>query len=446
MAGGPPIGLTISPKPLLAPKLIMTPQLQAAIKLLAMPRQELEQAIEKELLENPLLEDAGGVIDTGPYPGGGRGSGGSDGQRDFEAYTAREETLAEHVLAQVLDAFDDRPSRQIAAVLTGNLDRNGYLAISTAEAAALCRSFLAEVERVLAVMQGFDPPGICARDLSECLLIQTERKGLGESLVGKIIRSHLTDLERGNYRGIVKKTRCSTAKVLAAVELIRQLEPKPGRAFYNETSRYVEPDLYVTSDGDGFKVFLNERGLPALQISARYRSLLKKWSGAGDEERDYLREKLKAAQWFINSVEQRRRTIRRVMAAIVARQRGFFEQGRAHLKPMVLKDIAGEIGMVESTVSRAISDKYVQTPHGLIPLKSFFSSALQGRNGGEVSSSVARDRVGALVAAEDKRMPLSDEKIARRLMEEGIHLARRTVAKYREQLGILPSSRRKIVL
>jgi RNA polymerase sigma-54 factor len=440
-------GLILSQKPAQVQKLVMTPQLQAAIRLLALPRVEFEQAVQKELLENPLLEDAGTTVDMDPYPAGKKGAGNSSGEhRDFETYTARAETLVEHVLTQVLDAFGSHEDRTVAAAIAGNLNRDGYLAISTGEVAGLCDSPVDGVERVLSVMQTFDPAGICARDLKECLLIQCGRSGLNGTPVETILRGHLQDLEVGNYRRISKKIGLPVKKILAALETIRALEPKPGRAFYDTVSRYIEPDLYVIRQGTGFKVILNERGLPVLRISDHYRGLLKRWHAAGETERTYLQEKMKSARWFINSVGQRRRTICSVMEAIVERQPEFFEKGPAQLKPMVLRDIAEQVGVVESTVSRAIADKYAQTPHGLLALRSFFSSGLPTDSGRQASSSVVRDRVKEIIAGEDRQKPLSDDRISDILRTSGIIIARRTVAKYRGQLGILPSNCRRVIV
>jgi len=300
-----------------------------------------------------------------------------------------------------------------------------------------------KVEEVLALMQTFDPPGVCARDLRECLLLQMDRSGSANLLACDIISNHLEHLGKRDFKSIAKALRVKQEEVISAASFITALEPRPGRQFGDEPMQYIEPDIYVFKIKNEFVIRLNSSGLPMLRISSFFKEALKNGKKITDEANDYLKEKLRSAQWLIRSIHERQRTIYRVMESILRSQRDFFEKGIANLKPMVLRDVAEDIDMAESTVSRVTANKYVHTPHGIFELKYFFTSHVKSNYGEPVSSTVVQEKIRQIVSAENPQKPLSDDKITRILQTSGIDIARRTVAKYRENIGILASSRRK---
>jgi RNA polymerase sigma-54 factor len=450
--------LDLVPKQIQTQKLVMTPQLQQAIKLLQLSRAELAETIQQELAENPALEEA-------PEPKAGEGiedpaalhdylnasdlpskaASGSETREfnSFEAFTASRETLADHLLGQLALTSPTAGEEQIASLIAGSLDADGYLRVSADELAEMSGCPLSRVESVLALMQSFDPPGVCARDLKECLLLQIDRLEMADSVAENIIAGHLEDLARRDYRSIARALKVSLEDVVAAARVIESLEPRPGRPFADAPPQYIEPDIFVFKIKNEFVVSLNNDGLPLLRICPFYAQALKNEKTISGEANDYMKEKLRSAQWLIRSIHQRRRTICRVMESIVKHQREFFEHGVTHLKPMVLRDVAEDIDMVESTVSRVTNNKYAHTPRGIFELKYFFTSGVESSKGGPVSATAVQDRIRRMVAAEDPRRPLSDDRIAGMLQAEGIDIARRTVAKYREKLGILASSRRR---
>jgi RNA polymerase sigma-54 factor len=475
-------------------QLVMTPQLRQAIKILQVSRTELETLIDEELCENPVLEDHAevaeervtadlapeaprvdgvvGEIDAAPAPEktreesakdiadidwrdyfenyGGEfhgatvnesDSGDDDRRPTVENVLTRSPDLVDHLLWQLRLSSLSEAAEQLGELLIGNLDRDGYLKTSVEEIANLAAIPPEEVEAVLLKIQEFDPPGVAARDLRECLLIQLNQVGAGSSLAATIIRDHLGALESRRFEKLAKDLGVTVELVVEASKVIGALEPKPGRNFGDGDIRYVTPDVYITKVGEEYVITLNDDGLPRLRVSQTYMKMLS--NDPSGEAKGYIQDKMRAASWLIKSIHQRQRTIYLVTQSIVKFQRDFFERGVSGLKPLVLKDVANDIGMHESTVSRATSNKYVHTPQGTFELKFFFTSSLHAAAGEDVSSESVKQRIREIISAEDQKHPYSDQYIAAMLAKENVDIARRTVAKYREMMGILPSSKRK---
>ena len=442
-------------------KLIMTPELRQAIAVLQMPAIELGEYIEQELLNNPALElkeetpeeetEAPGEEDKEPdwleyfHDGSDVGLAHQTRQeteeRSFENYVAQAPTLHEHLLFQLHLSVSSAEDRRVGEFLIGSIDENGFLTIDLPEASSNLGLPQEAVERVLKVIQTFDPAGVGARNLQECLLIQWRYLGDEDPLVEKIIESHLKDLGEGRYPRIAAALGVTPAEVQAAVDRIRTLDPKPGRKFgHPDDIRYVVPDIVVERVAGEYVVIVNDAPIPRLGISPQFRQLLK----AGDAEtKRFVENKMHSALWFFKAIEQRRLTLYKVMDSIVKKQRPFFDKGIRYLKPMTLREIASMIGMHESTVSRATSNKYVQTPHGVFELRFFFGSGVERAGGAAVSAESIKKMIRDLVGKEDAQAPLTDQDIAEKLGQEGISISRRTVAKYREEMGVAPSSKRK---
>ncbi len=487
-------------------QLVMTPQLQQAIKLLQLSRLELNDVVRDEMLENPVLEEGmeerdsndsstaesesssaspgqkeekiaerierserveevkgdEGIneIDWEKYlenyssyvPVGGGRERPSEDQPSYENILSKKTSLTDHLLWQLRLSTLSEAEQEIGARLIHALNSDGYLiaddedrlAGKSAEQsiAETMDHTVEEVERVISVIQNFDPIGVGARNLRESLLIQSRHLEIENGLVYAIIESHLPHLERKNFQAISRALKVSKEEVLEAVKVIAQLEPKPGRAYAEEKPAYITPDIYVYRMAAEFVIVLNEDGLPKLKISSYYRRTLAN-AKRGDETRSYIQDKLKSAVWLIRSIHQRQRTIYRVTESIVKFQREFFEIGISKLKPLVLRDVAEDLGLHESTVSRVTTNKYVHTPQGIFELKFFFNSGIRRSNGEDVASESVKDKIKKIVSKEDSAKPMSDREIVDILSEQGINIARRTVAKYREMLGILPSGKRK---
>jgi RNA polymerase sigma-54 factor len=475
----------------LSQQLVMTPQLRQAIKILQVSRSELESLIETELEENPVLEEGqqekpavepsaeeprvDGVmgevepaveapkpeaenakdlkeIDWGEYfeTYGNEFHGSSpndteasddDRRPSLENVLTKTEDLLGHLEWQIRMSSLSLEEERLAGLIIGNVDDDGYLGATVEEIASLAGVEPARVEAVLAKVQEFDPPGVCARNLRECLLIQLRQLGLGESLAARIVREHLDMLESRRFEKLARDLGVSVGEVIEAAKVVSSLEPKPGRNFGEGEARYVTPDVHVTKVGEDYVITLNDDGLPYLRVSNYYRKML--GADPTGEAKGYIQEKMRAASWLIKSIQQRQRTIYLVTQSIVKFQRDFFERGIAGLRPLVLKDVANDIGMHESTVSRATSNKYVHTPQGTFELKFFFTSSLRAGAGEDVSSESVKQRIREIIQGEDARHPYSDQYIAALLAKENVDIARRTVAKYREMMAILPSSKRK---
>ncbi|MEZ4387697.1 MAG: RNA polymerase factor sigma-54 [Candidatus Krumholzibacteriia bacterium] len=352
----------------------------------------------------------------------------------------------EHLLDQLNLAVNDRQQREIGEYLIGCLNENGFLAATLAEVAAYFETDEDEIESVLRILQGFDPPGVAARDLPECLLLQLAARDLDDTLAAEVVRHHFDDLKNRKFADIARALKITPHEVQDLAATIGELDPRPGLSSDAQGARSVVPDLVVEKvdeEGDQFVVYLNDGNLPRLQVSRAYDDALKNPAARQDDAATFIDEKRRYAEWIIKTIEQRRRTMIKVMEAIVAEQREFFDKGAIALRPLTLQQVASAIGMHESTVSRVTRQKYVQTPRGVFPLKYFFSAGLDTDEGDEVAAKAVKLMIQEIVDAEDGRRPLSDKKIADILGDRGLKIARRTVAKYREQLGILNARMRK---
>ncbi|MFT4705974.1 MAG: RNA polymerase sigma-54 factor, partial [Bradymonadia bacterium] len=347
-----------------------------------------------------------------------------------------------------LSEADSTPlERRLAAVIIYNLDDFGYLRDTTLEEIALVQEVDPDdVEDALLLVQEFDPLGVAARDLAECLLIQAEAEHPDDKLLKSVIKHHISDLERKDYAGIARTLGVSKSDIMDVHRVIITFDPKPGRQFNDSEPTYITPDIYIIRQDDEWVPVLNEDGLPKLRVSNHYKRALRR--GNSDKEaKNYVQERLRSAQWLIKSIHQRQRTITRVTESIIRFQRDFFDEGIQHLKPLVLRDVAEDIGMHESTVSRVTTNKYVHTPRGIYELKFFFNSSIKKEGTDDIAAEAVKHHIRQLVSEENEAKPLSDQKLVALLRERhGIDIARRTVAKYREMMGILSSSKRKQLL
>ena len=468
----------------LVQKLILTPSLQQAIKLLPMSTLELADLLNQEMVENPLLEevpteelqpaeqqqqqekpadqqpaDKGDAWDDADYEYF-FGDYLDDGYRSRTPSEVKElppientlstaASLSDHLLWQLSLQTDDDRLKEIGSAIVGNLDDDGYLVASVEEIAAMGEWPVADVERALQHVQTFDPIGVAARDLQECLWLQIRHLGLEGTATEKIVTEHLRLLQNHQVPEIARKLGISLEDLKEHVEIIRNLDPKPGSRYNPSQSQYVIPDVYVVKVEDQYVAALNEEGLPQLRISPVYRRLLDKTGTGGgeqnDETRAYVKDKFRSALWLIKSVDQRQKTIHKVATSIINFQREFLDQGIEYLRPLVLRDVANDIGMHESTVSRVVNNKYMHTPQGVFELKYFFHSGISSSYGESVSSVTIKQRIRKIIENEDPRKPLSDSKIVSILQKEGLMLARRTIAKYREELKIPTSNQRKVL-
>lgn len=460
-------------------QLVMTPQLQMAIKLLQLSRLELVEMVRQEMENNPTLEETENIepaeelqtaaAEAGPnqevsitekfderldwhhymdeYSSTGKVHFESETREspNYEAFTASKTSLADHLRWQLLMTQPSSEEEMIGSIIIGNLNRFGFMADSIDEVAENAGASVNKVEAVLLRMQEFDPPGICARNLGESLLIQARQLGIDTPLLTELISNHMKNLENKRYSVIAKELKTSVNAIIAAVELIRTLDPRPADRYGDEDEQiYILPDVYVRKDGDEYVVFLNDDDIPQLHISSYYKNAVRKGEPINRETRSYLKDRLRSAEWLIKSIQQRKKTIFNVMTSIVKFQRDFFDFGIAHLKPMVLRDVAEDIQMHESTISRVTTNKYAHTPHGIFELKFFFNSSINRSNGETIASASVQEEIRRIVSSEDPRKPFSDQKISDQLVNRsGIEIARRTIAKYRELMGILPSSKRK---
>ncbi len=355
-------------------------------------------------------------------------------------------SLSDHLSWQLSMQTDDSALREIGSAIVGNLDDDGYLVASFDELAAMGPWPVTEVERALRLIQSFDPTGVAARDLQECLLLQLRRLGLEGTPTEKIVADHLRLLQNHQVPEIARKLGLTIDDLKEHIEVIRHLDPKPGSRFNPTQSQYVIPDVYVVKVEDQYVAVLNEDGLPQMRISPVYRRLLDKGATENnDETRAYVKDKFRSALWLIKSVEQRQKTIHKVANSIINFQRDFLDHGIEHLRPLVLRDVANDIGMHESTVSRVVTNKYMHTPQGVFEMKYFFHSGISSSYGESVSSVTIKQRIRKIIENEDARKPLSDSKIVSILQREGLMLARRTIAKYREELKIPTSNQRKVL-
>jgi RNA polymerase sigma-54 factor len=509
-------------------QLVMTPQLQQAIKILQLSLPELESIVQTELEQNPMLEPldrspaetaAEGEMpdpesppdgDGEPLPAEGDNTGSIDGDSPEEWETAarelplsetapgesrdaaleikenqtldkidwreyletysnnwqesspsnsdndddhrsalentsiRRSSIEDHLMWQLRMSSLDEDDQRVGAAIIYNLNDDGYLEVPLEELAAQVEVPVDRLERILKRIQRFDPPGAGARDLRECLLIQLANLGMEESLAARIVRNHLDLLEKHRYAEIAKHLGVAVEVIGQAARIIAELEPKPGRDYGGEEPTYVVPDVYINKVGEEYMVTLNREAVPRLRLAGYYQRVLNDASVAS-ETREYLQERLRSARWLVKSIYQRQQTIFKVANSIVKFQRAFFDHGISHLRPLVLKDVAEDIGMHESTISRATANKYAHTPQGIFELKFFFTSGVKASSGEDVSAETVKEKIRVLVEAEQPNNPLSDQAIAEMLRAKQINIARRTVAKYRQAMGILPSANRKQV-
>jgi RNA polymerase sigma-54 factor len=477
----------------LSQQLIMTPQLQQAIKLLQLSRMELVETINQEMEENPLLEevspDEGNdeevhaeieedirpveredvkaieraeelnvegdsreefdwtnyLEDYGPV---GVTYGGPDAEEhSWDNVLTESQSLTKYLMWQMkLSSFTEDEIR-VCTQIVGNLDQNGYLCASVPEICQLENVSEEFVEAVLKKVQEFDPPGIAARNLQECLLIQARMLGVKNKIIEVIIKDYLKDLELKNYVHIAHKLKVPLRDVEIAVLLISRMNPKPGSMYSEDKIQPIIPDVYIVKAGDEYKIILNDDGLPRLRISNFYREIMAGLTdhGHGEEEsgKKYIKDKVQSATWLIKSIQQRQNTIYKVAESIVKFQRDFFDRGIDFLKPLVLRDIASDIEMHESTISRVVSNKYVHSLQGIFEMKYFFGSSIKRISEGTIASKSVKEEIKQIISGEKPKKPYSDCEIVDLLKVKGINIARRTVAKYREMMGILPSSKRK---
>jgi RNA polymerase sigma-54 factor len=470
-------------------RVVMTPLLQQAIQLLQLSTLELEQVVRKELEENPLLEEVPvettdaqsattpGATELAPAPAPSepvsKETTTVDAERADElpfdlsaamfdepdertpvSMEERDElpfenlggndavSLTDHLVEQLRFAISDPEALRAGEAIIGNLDEDGYLRAELAEVAAGTGSTIETVTAALRLIQSFDPRGVAARSVQECLLLQLTIDPEPDPVSVEILERYFEDLGRRRYAEIARAMKLSLDRIMESVEEIQALEPKPGRRFGSNDSRYIAPDVTIQKVGADYVVLLNEEGIPRLRVNSLYRSLLRR---SGDEAKQYVEQKIRSAVWLIKSVEQRQRTLRRVAQSLVNFQRDFLDKGLPYLRPLALRDVGDDINMHESTISRVTTNKYVQTPQGLFELKYFFHSGIASNSGAMVSSVSVKKTIRDMVDAEDGTAPMSDQEIAQALHGQGLTIARRTVAKYREELGILPSHQRRLV-
>jgi len=471
----------------LTQSLVMTPQLQLAIKLLQLSRLELEELVREEVQANPVLEDTiesaapdaqrvepvqepekpemdwqAYLEERNDFRPGGIDFNRKEEDEDFMGnISSAGGSLHDHLIWQLrMNSLPEQES-MVGEFIIGNIDDDGYLRLiddaslsydeaeqaAITEISALTGAPEDVVTRALSAVQSFDPLGSGSRNLRECLLLQAKSLPVRDTVVEEIISNHLESLGRKNYKAIARALGIAIEDVYEAVKVIsKSLNPTPGSGFGSEEARSIVPDIYIHKVGDEYLISLNEDGMPKLKISPYYRELLKA-NGDGkvnDQAKGYIQDKLRSAVWLIKSVHQRQRTIYRVVECIVKFQREFLDRGLQYLKPLVLKDVAEEIGVHESTVSRVTSSKYVQTPRGLFELKYFFSSGMSNDDGSDMAVEYIKEKIRSIIKEEDSKSPLSDKQIVEILKQSGISVARRTATKYREAIGILSSSRRKV--
>jgi RNA polymerase sigma-54 factor len=471
----------------LSQQLVMTPQLQQAIKLLQLSRMELVDQVREELMENPLLEEFSEIQATeARVEGEGEVQRREEKERTltvsesndnaektqkeidwsdyFENYSAptpalsaqrlrdddlpgveatlsKKTTLFDHLLWQLQVSDFTEQEERVALMIIGNIDDRGYLiGISLQQIAEDLDLDLEYVEEILEMVQQCDPVGVAARDLRECLLIQARFHQFG-AIVEDVISNHMENLEKKNYGAIGRSMDIELEEVIEAARIVSQMEPHPGRPYAGDDAQYVTPDIYVKKIDGEWATVLNEDGMPRLKISSFYRNALA--GNSSDETKKYVTDKLNSAAWLIRSIQQRQKTIVKVTESIVKFQKDFFDRGVDFLKPLILRDVADDIGMHESTVSRVTNNKYVHTPHGIFELKYFFNSSINKTDGDNLASEAVKNKIKALIQHEDQKDPWSDQALVELLKKDGIEIARRTVAKYREMMGVLPSSKRK---
>jgi len=458
----------------------MTPQLQQAIKLLQLSRLELTDLISQEMTDNPVLDEQPdsegsekegqeGVAEKLPEtdsdlpepksdfdwqdyfdrtikPSAGSFSGGEE-RESLEPVITKKTSFTDHLLWQLRLHNLSYKEMEVGEYIIGNLDRDGYLKTSLEETALDTGADRQLVEKVYRKIQKFDPVGVGSQNLSECLLAQAELLPGKNTIVKKILLQHMKYLERKKYPAIAKELNISLKEVLKACEIIAHMEPRPGAAYNDSEPQYITPDIYVYKLDDEYIVSLNEDGQPKLRINSFYKNILLNNSMDSEKAKEYIQEKIRSAVWLIKSIYHRQSTIVNVMKSIIKFQRDFFDYGNNYLKPLVLRDVAEDVEMHESNISRVTTNKYVHTPHGIFELKYFFNSGLTSDNGEAIASESVKNKIRSIIEKEDPYNTCSDQEIANILKKkQGINIARRTVTKYREMLGVLSSSKRKKII
>jgi RNA polymerase sigma-54 factor len=460
-------------------KLILTPALQQAIKLLPLSTLELSDVLTQEMVENPLLEEvpteepaeSDAAVSEKTEPERPTSTNDTWDDQDYEYFfgdylddryrppvpqdlkelppientLSTTSSLSDHLVWQLSMQTDDVQLRDIGSAIIGNLDDDGYLVASFDELAAMGQWPVSDVRHALQLVQSFDPIGVAARDLQECLLLQLWHLGLQGTATEKIVSEHLRLLQNHHVPELARRLGLAIDDVKAHVEIIRRLDPKPGSRYNPTSSQYVIPDVHIVKVEDQYVAVLNEDGLPHMRINPVYRKLLDKNGDQTDETRAYVRDKFRSALWLIKSVDQRQKTIQKVATSIINFQSDFLDHGIEHLRPLVLRDVANAIGMHESTVSRVVTNKYMHTPQGVFEMKYFFHSGISSTYGERVSSVTVKERIRTMIENEDPRKPLSDARIVSILQRDGLVLARRTIAKYREELRMPTSNQRKVL-
>lgn len=440
-------------------KLIMTPELRQAIKILQLSSQELSDYLNEQVLDNPLIElkeeitvpekkesdidweDYMREMRETPEPGIPREV---KSEFPFENLVTRGTSLQEHLYSQLGLQILSEDDKRVAQYLIGNIDAVGYLSVTVEQTQNDLKVRSSQVLEVLSILQSFDPPGVCSRNLQECLLIQLKQKGLLDYHLRVLVENHLENIGQGKLNKVAQLLNIPIIKVQEMADIIRSLNPKPGASFgTGEEIRYIVPDVFVERIDGEYIVLLNDNHVPLLTINKTYSSILNKSNNVDETTRNFVESKLNQAVWLIRSIEQRRTTIYQVAVALVNQQRDFFDQGIRFLKPLNLKQVAGEVGVHESTVSRATANKFIQTPHGTFEFKFFFNGGFNTGQGDSTSSESIKQMVSEIIKAEDSAKPYSDQKVADLLKGRGIEIARRTVSKYREELGIPNTGQRR---
>ena len=437
--------LELKPANKLTYKLRLTPQIRLAMSLLQMPLVKLQEYVKQQIEENPLLE-----TENMEAPLKENVSDLNDNSHKFDAekqdyreslitYTVN---LQQHLLRQLHLLADSGDGRKIGQFIIDNIDDDGYLRASIEEIAESAQAAPLQVQKVLSLIQTFDPVGVCARDIRECLLLQIKTKDQENSLAGQVIDKYLPYLEKKRFEFIAKKLKEPVERIKKAIKEIANLEPKPGRSFNTERAVRLIPDAILKRNNDKYEVMLNDWELPSLKVNPKYKRMLNQ-KDITEDTKEYLKERLEKGKFLINAINKRKETIQKVTEAIVYIQEDFLDNGMQNLKPMTLSQIAKLVGKHKSTVSRTVSNKYLQTPDGIFELRHFLNSGVKQKNGELYSSKAIKSKIKELIENENKETPLTDQKIVNLLKTHEISISRRAIAKYRHQLKILPSQSRR---
>ena len=474
MARGPQLRATLGLN--LSQRLAMTPSLLQKIELLTLNRLELSDLLNQELAENPVLEEISQQPEVegsekkeeesekdgeeenyedfdyeyffgeylSPAPRSREWEANSE-QPSFELFLATPSTLSDHLNWQLRLTEVPAEICDIAEFMIGNIDEDGFLMVTVEEIAESLGVSLDQVEAALLVVQNLDPIGIGSRDLQECLLLQIRAADLEGSLVERLVEEHLELVQAKKFSELAKALDCELEEVAVAMETLRTFSPQPGEKYSSQSPTYIQPDVHIYKSDDEYEISLNNDGMPRLRLSRSYRELLKR-KNVSKETKSFVRERFRSAMELLKSVDQRQQTIYRACDAIVKRQRDFLDQGITHLKPMLIKDVAEELGVHSSTVSRVVANKHAHTPQGVIELRKFFTSGIESADGGSLSVVQVKEQIKGIIANEDTKKPFSDQRIATLLNDNGVRITRRTVAKYRDQMNVPGSRERKMAV